>query len=147
MVPKVCVCCTALTRPNQVETVLSAVAYSLMSCVCACVVGCMHVCVHIHCTFLLRVEQVSGGVATASSSGSSAQTPSESVPIRAPASLWRCSRIMHLLRDLHPTLLSALEGIVDQVRQPRYYAPAGWPLLLYMHVCTKQLCLCVFCSG
>lgn len=41
--------------------------------------------------------------------------PSESAPIRAPASLWRCSRIMHLLRDLHPTLLSALEGIVDQV--------------------------------
>ena len=39
----------------------------------------------------------------------------EAVPIRAPASLWRCSRIMHLLRDLHPTLLSALEGIVDQV--------------------------------
>ena len=24
---------------------------------------------------------------------------------------------MHLLRDLHPTLLSALEGIVDQVRE------------------------------
>ena len=41
--------------------------------------------------------------------------PSESAPFRAPASLWRCSRIMHLLRDLHPTLLSALEGIVDQV--------------------------------
>ena len=39
----------------------------------------------------------------------------ESAPIRAPMSLWRCSRIMHLLRDLHPTLLSALEGIVDQV--------------------------------
>ena len=39
----------------------------------------------------------------------------ESAPIRAPLSLWRCSRIMHLLRDLHPTLLSALEGIVDQV--------------------------------
>ena len=39
----------------------------------------------------------------------------ESAPIRAPMSLWRCSRIMHLLHDLHPTLLSALEGIVDQV--------------------------------
>ena len=36
-------------------------------------------------------------------------------PIKAPAPMWRCSRIMHLLRDLHPTLLSALEGIVDQV--------------------------------
>ena len=49
------------------------------------------------------------------SAGPSATTPGESAPIRAPASLWRCSRIMHLLRDLHPTLLSALEGIVDQV--------------------------------
>ena len=39
----------------------------------------------------------------------------ESAPIRAPMSLWQCSRIMHLLHDLHPTLLSALEGIVDQV--------------------------------
>lgn len=29
--------------------------------------------------------------------------------------MWRCSRIMHMLRDLHPTLLSALEGIVDQM--------------------------------
>ena len=56
-------------------------------------------------------EPVSGG-----QSSSSAQTAAgEPVPIRAPASLWRCSRIMHLLRDLHPTLLSALEGIVDQV--------------------------------
>ena len=26
-----CVCCTALMRPNQVETVLSAVAYSLVA--------------------------------------------------------------------------------------------------------------------
>jgi len=51
------------------------------------------------------------------SGGPSATTPGESAPIRAPASLWRCSRIMHLLRDLHPTLLSALEGIVDQVKK------------------------------
>lgn len=29
--------------------------------------------------------------------------------------MWRCSKIMHLLRDLHPTLLSALEGVVDQM--------------------------------
>ena len=35
--------------------------------------------------------------------------------IRAPPQMWRCSRIMHMLRDLHPTLLSALEGIVDQM--------------------------------
>ncbi len=52
----------------------------------------------------------SGGVGT-----TTAATAGEPAPIRAPASLWRCSRIMHLLRDLRPTLLSALEGIVDQV--------------------------------
>ena len=40
---------------------------------------------------------------------------SDGGPIKATAPMWRCSRIMHLLRDLHPTLLSALEGIVDQV--------------------------------
>lgn len=51
---------------------------------------------------------VSAGMNVGGSSG-------EPAPIRAPASLWRCSRIMHLLRDLRPTLLSALEGIVDQV--------------------------------
>ena len=40
---------------------------------------------------------------------------SESGPIRATPSMWRCSRIMHMQRDLHPTLLSSLEGIVDQM--------------------------------
>lgn len=49
----------------------------------------------------------------------SASTPtsSHSDPgaIRATAQMWRCSKIMHFLRDLHPTLLSALEGVVDQV--------------------------------
>ncbi|XP_077513657.1 transcription-associated protein Nipped-A isoform X4 [Amblyomma americanum] len=36
-------------------------------------------------------------------------------PIRATPSMWRCSKIMHLQRDLHPTVLSSLEGIVDQM--------------------------------
>ena len=36
-------------------------------------------------------------------------------PIRATAPMWRCSRIMHTQRDLHPTILSSLEGIVDQM--------------------------------
>nr|XP_039255466.1 transformation/transcription domain-associated protein-like [Styela clava] len=40
---------------------------------------------------------------------------SDSGPIRATPSMWRCSRIMHMQRDLHPTLLSSLEGIVDQM--------------------------------
>uniref|UniRef100_A0A670YBT6 Transformation/transcription domain associated protein n=1 Tax=Pseudonaja textilis TaxID=8673 RepID=A0A670YBT6_PSETE len=33
----------------------------------------------------------------------------------ATAPMWRCSRIMHMQRELHPTLLSSLEGIVDQM--------------------------------
>nr|XP_018666778.1 transformation/transcription domain-associated protein isoform X1 [Ciona intestinalis]XP_018666779.1 transformation/transcription domain-associated protein isoform X2 [Ciona intestinalis] len=48
-----------------------------------------------------------------SSSGS--QASGDSGPIRATPSMWRCSRIMHMQRDLHPTLLSSLEGIVDQM--------------------------------
>ncbi|XP_065923524.1 transformation/transcription domain-associated protein isoform X7 [Magallana gigas] len=36
-------------------------------------------------------------------------------PIRAPAPMWRCSKIMHLQRELHPTILNSLEGIVDQM--------------------------------
>lgn len=35
--------------------------------------------------------------------------------MRATPLMWLCSRIMHNLRDLHPTLLAALEGIVEQV--------------------------------
>lgn len=34
---------------------------------------------------------------------------------RATAPMWRCSKIMHMQRDIHPTILSSLEGIVDQV--------------------------------
>lgn len=36
-------------------------------------------------------------------------------PIRATPSMWRCSRIMQMQRDVHPTVLSSLEGIVDQM--------------------------------
>ena len=45
--------------------------------------------------------------------GAAANT--ETGPIRATAPMWRCSKIMHLQRDLHPTVLSSLEGIVDQI--------------------------------
>ncbi|CAG2069567.1 unnamed protein product, partial [Timema podura] len=38
----------------------------------------------------------------------------ETGPIRATPSMWRCSRIMRMQRDIHPTVLSSLEGIVDQ---------------------------------
>lgn len=53
--------------------------------------------------------------ATSSQSGQTSASQSDAGPIRAPAPMWRCSRIMHMQRDLHPTILSSLEGIVDQV--------------------------------
>ena len=68
--------------------------------------------------------------------------PSESAPIRAPASLWRCSRIMHLLRDLHPTLLSALEGIVDQVC--KLCLVQCWFRGGVVYICLFFVCLFVF---
>ncbi|XP_068742186.1 transformation/transcription domain-associated protein-like isoform X1 [Montipora capricornis] len=62
------------------------------------------------------------GSSSATTSSSTTGTPQASGPassdpgaIRATAQMWRCSKIMHLLRDLHPTLLSALEGVVDQM--------------------------------
>jgi transformation/transcription domain-associated protein len=48
----------------------------------------------------LSVEAGAGGAAASSETG----------PIRATAPMWRCSRIMHMQRDLHPTVLSSLEG-------------------------------------
>lgn len=76
--------------------------------------------------------QTSAGAAAASATAGSSTAGATSTPqptggapsasqsdpgaIRATAQMWRCSKIMHLLRDLHPTLLSALEGVVDQVR-------------------------------
>lgn len=35
--------------------------------------------------------------------------------VRATPPMWRCSKIMHMQRDIHPTVLNSLEGIVDQV--------------------------------
>nr|XP_042899044.1 transformation/transcription domain-associated protein isoform X5 [Parasteatoda tepidariorum] len=46
---------------------------------------------------------------------SQSSTSSESAPIRATQPMWRCSRVMHMLRDIHPTIVSSLEGIVDQM--------------------------------
>lgn len=51
-------------------------------------------------------EQVPGG---------SGQQPGGTPAIRATPPMWRCSKIMHLQRDIHPTVLSSLEGIVDQM--------------------------------
>ncbi|XP_017462467.1 PREDICTED: transcription-associated protein 1 [Rhagoletis zephyria] len=36
-------------------------------------------------------------------------------PIKATPSMWRCSKVMHVQREIHPTILSSLEGIVDQM--------------------------------
>lgn len=41
--------------------------------------------------------------------------PETSHTVRATAPMWRCSKIMHMQRDIHPTVLSSLEGIVDQM--------------------------------
>jgi hypothetical protein len=47
--------------------------------------------------------------------GAPAQSLADIGPIKATTPMWRCSRIMHIQRDMHPTVLSSLEGIVDQV--------------------------------
>jgi transformation/transcription domain-associated protein len=48
-------------------------------------------------------------------SGTPSQPGSSAQPIKATKPMWRCSKIMYLLRDIHPTVLSSLEGIVDQM--------------------------------
>ncbi|XP_055838887.1 transcription-associated protein 1 isoform X2 [Episyrphus balteatus] len=35
--------------------------------------------------------------------------------IKATSSMWRCSKVMHVQREIHPTILSSIEGIVDQM--------------------------------
>ena len=55
-------------------------------------------------------QVVGGGV-----QGVGQPTVNEQGPIKATVPMWRCSRIMHMQRDLHPTVLSSLEGIVDQM--------------------------------
>ncbi|XP_035793214.1 transcription-associated protein 1-like isoform X2 [Anopheles albimanus] len=60
--------------------------------------------------------------ATAASQSAQSATPggnagaaATTTPIRATPPMWRCSKIMHLQRDIHPTVLSSLEGIIDQM--------------------------------
>ncbi|XP_074624680.1 transformation/transcription domain-associated protein-like isoform X2 [Acropora palmata] len=61
-------------------------------------------------------SSTSGAASTPQTTGTgSGASQSDPGAIRATAQMWRCSKIMHLLRDLHPTLLSALEGVVDQM--------------------------------
>ncbi|XP_077057237.1 transformation/transcription domain-associated protein isoform X2 [Siphateles boraxobius] len=68
----------------------------------------------------LKIEQrerykSDSGQQQPSSATAQAHSASDPGPIRATAPMWRCSRIMHMQRELHPTLLSSLEGIVDQM--------------------------------
>ncbi|XP_067013941.2 transformation/transcription domain-associated protein [Anabrus simplex] len=56
-----------------------------------------------------------GTSGTGDASGSSTASTGDLGPIRATPPMWRCSRIMHMQRDTHPTVLSSLEGIVDQM--------------------------------
>uniref|UniRef100_UPI00358FE8D5 transformation/transcription domain-associated protein-like isoform X3 n=1 Tax=Myxine glutinosa TaxID=7769 RepID=UPI00358FE8D5 len=60
------------------------------------------------------ITQVEGGTAEGAQVPT-APSGTDPGPIRATAPMWRCSRIMHMQRELHPTLLSSLEGIVDQM--------------------------------
>jgi hypothetical protein len=39
----------------------------------------------------------------------------QEVKAKATIPMWMCSKIMHIQREIHPTILSSLEGIVDQV--------------------------------
>ncbi|XP_046866072.1 transcription-associated protein 1 [Drosophila willistoni] len=48
--------------------------------------------------------------------GRNNQMTAQSVnPIKATPPMWRCSKVMQLQREVHPTILSSLEGIVDQM--------------------------------
>ncbi|XP_011505966.1 PREDICTED: transformation/transcription domain-associated protein [Ceratosolen solmsi marchali] len=39
----------------------------------------------------------------------------QEVKAKATIPMWMCSKIMHIQREIHPTILSSLEGIVDQM--------------------------------
>lgn len=50
-----------------------------------------------------------------SSAGGAGAGAGETGSIKATLPMWRCSKIMQLQREIHPTVLSSLEGVVDQV--------------------------------
>jgi transformation/transcription domain-associated protein len=58
-------------------------------------------------------QSVSSGDAGTSSQGSQPQQTPQTIKATPP--MYRCSKIMHMQRDIHPTTLSSLEGIVDQM--------------------------------
>ncbi|XP_008557972.1 transformation/transcription domain-associated protein [Microplitis demolitor] len=60
-------------------------------------------------------QQQSSSSANINPSQATPASAAETGPIKATAPMWRCSKIMHMQRDIHPTILSSLEGIVDQM--------------------------------
>lgn len=59
-------------------------------------------------------EQTKTGEA-GTSTGSQPSSQHTPQTIKATPPMYRCSKIMHMQRDIHPTTLSSLEGIVDQM--------------------------------
>ncbi|XP_066597811.1 transformation/transcription domain-associated protein isoform X1 [Prorops nasuta] len=63
-----------------------------------------------------KSAELAAGRIQENADGRTSQQPApETVPIKATPPMWRCSKIMHMQRDIHPTILSSLEGIVDQM--------------------------------
>lgn len=80
-----------------------------------------------------------------SSMGAQSHSASDPGPIRATAPMWRCSRIMHMQRELHPTLLSSLEGIVDQMVwfRENWHEEVGYTTNCAMRLVPRELDGCV----
>ena len=86
---------------------VSTYVYYLYLCVCF---HSTYVCIYTYCYYINHLYVFQRGL--------SSHTPDQPTSQRsspAPPAMVRCSRIMQFLRDVHPTLLSTLEGIVDQV--------------------------------
>ncbi|KAL4715075.1 hypothetical protein ACJJTC_012122 [Scirpophaga incertulas] len=63
-----------------------------------------------------QAAMAAGGSKGNEAAGANAAGPTnEAGPIKATLPMWRCSKIMQLQREIHPTVLSSLEGIVDQM--------------------------------
>lgn len=57
-----------------------------------------------------------GNMVNGANNANDSQRPlQQPCPIRATPPMWRCSKVMHVQREIHPTILSSLEGIVDQM--------------------------------
>lgn len=65
-------------------------------------------------------------------SPSTAQQTPVSEAIKVSPTTWRCMRIMNMQKEIHPMVLSSLEGIIDQVR-----TAVLWIELVIMHEVEK----------